>query len=327
MTSKDQLLTSLKEKRDDWVSGESLGQKMDMTRSAIWKHIHKLKEEGYVIESSRRKGYSLRDVPEILLKNEIQEGLNTKIIGKRDIYHHRLTDSTNVRAKYLADEGAAEGTVIIAEEQERGRGRRGRSWFSPEGKGIYVSIILRPRLAPSESPKLTLMAAVAVAETLLSLTSLDIRIKWPNDIMIHGRKLAGILTEVSTEMDAVEYVIIGLGLNVNIPYDLFPEDINDTATSIILETGRQFPRIRILKAYLEWLEKYYELFRKSGFDPVLKRWKELADIIGRQVRIDLVNQSHTGEVLNVDEDGVLVLKDSAGTLHRIFSGDVKLLNR
>ncbi|MCD6487049.1 MAG: biotin--[acetyl-CoA-carboxylase] ligase [Syntrophobacterales bacterium] len=327
MTSKDQLLASLKEKRDDWVSGEFLGQKMDMTRSAIWKHIHKLKEDGYVIESSRRKGYSLRDVPEILLKNEIQEGLNTEIIGRKDIYHHRLADSTNVRAKYLADEGAAEGTVIIAEEQEQGRGRRGRSWFSPEGKGIYVSIILRPGLAPSESPKLTLMAAVAVAEALLSLTSLDVRIKWPNDIMIHGRKLAGILTEISTEMDAVEYVIIGLGLNVNIPYDLFPTDISDMATSIILETGRQFPRIRILKAYLEWLEKYYELFMKSGFGSVLKRWKELSDIIGRQVRIDLVNQSHTGEVLDVDENGVLVLKDLAGTLHRIFSGDVKLLNR
>ncbi|MBW2650108.1 MAG: biotin--[acetyl-CoA-carboxylase] ligase [Deltaproteobacteria bacterium] len=326
MTSKDQLLASLKEKKDCWISGEFLGQKMDMTRSAIWKHIHKLKEEGYVIESSRRRGYSLRGVPEVLLKNEIQEGLNTGIIGKKDIYHHRLTDSTNVRAKYLADEGAAEGTVIIAEEQERGRGRKGRDWFSPEGKGIYVSIILRPGLAPSESPKLTLMTAVAVAEALLSLTSLDVRIKWPNDIMIRERKLAGILTEISTEMDAIEYVIIGLGLNVNIPYDLFPADISDTATSIILETGRQFPRIRLLKAYLEWLEKYYELFIKSGFSPVLKRWKELSDIIGRQVRIDLVNQSHTGEVLNVDENGVLVLKDSEGTLHRIFSGDVTLLN-
>ncbi len=327
MASKNRLLAILKERRDEWVSGESLGHEMDMTRSAVWKHIRTLREEGYLVESSRRRGYSLRDVPETLLQSEIQEGLNTEIIGKRGVYHYPLTDSTNIRAKGLADEGAAEGTVVIAEEQEQGRGRRGRSWFSPEEKGIYVSIILRPGLAPSESPKLTLMAAVAAADSLISLTSLDVRIKWPNDIIVHGRKLAGILTEVSAEMDDVNYVIIGLGVNVNIPYDLFPPDIGDTASSIILETGRQFPRIRILRAYLEWFEKYYALVRKSGFGPVLKRWKDLSDIIGRKVQIDLVHQSYAGEVLDVDENGVLVLEDSAGTLRRIFSGDVKLLNR
>jgi len=326
MNSKNRLLAILKAREDDWISGESLGHEMDMTRSAVWKHIHALREEGYLIESSRRRGYFLKDVPETLLQGEIQEGLNTEIIGKRGIFHHHLTDSTNIRAKSLADEGAEEGTVIIAEEQEQGRGRRGRRWFSPEGKGIYVSIILRPRLAPSESPKLTLMTAVAVADALISLTSLDIRIKWPNDIIVHGRKLAGILTEVSAEMDDVKYVIIGLGINVNIPNDLFPSDIGDTASSIILETGRKFPRIRILRAYLEWFEKYYALVRTSGFGPVLKRWKDLSDIIGRTVRIDLVHQSYTGEVLDVDENGVLVLEDSAGTLHRIFSGDVQILD-
>ncbi len=326
MAAKDRLLASLKKERDNWVSGESLGRKMGMTRSAIWKHINTLKKEGYAIESSRRKGYSLRDVPEILLKSEIREGLNTRIIGQREVYHQDIDDSTNIRAKHLAEKGSAEGTLVIAETQQLGKGRRGRHWFSPEGKGIYVSIILRPVLPPSESPKLTLMTAVAAAEALISSTSLDIRIKWPNDIMVRGRKLAGILTEVSTEMDKIEYVIIGLGLNVNIPHDLFPSDISDTATSIMLETGRPFSRIRILKFYLEWFERYYKLFSKSGFAPVLKRWKELSDIIGRRVRIDAVHQSHKGEVLDVDEDGVLVLRDSAGMLHRIFSGDVTLLN-
>lgn len=326
MSTKQQLLIHLKEGKGTWVSGESLASKMAVSRSAIWKHIGRLKEEGYVIESSRRKGYLLRQSSDLLLENEIHEGLNTSVFGKRGIRYFKHTDSTNSRAKLFASEGAPEGTLVVAEEQTGGRGRRGRTWFSPPGEGIYTSTIMRPSISPNEAPKLTLLASVAVAEALLSMTSLPITIKWPNDIIINGRKIAGILTEISTEMDRIDYVVIGVGINVNTPRKSLPPDIEETATSVLMETGKHFPRIALLRAYLEWLEIYYDIFRTKGFEPVMKRWKKLARIIGRHISVDLIDRVRIGEVLDVDKDGFLILREQDGTLERIISGDVTLIN-
>ena len=327
VSTKQQLLIHLKEGKGTWVSGESLARKMAISRTAVWKHIRTLRDEGYVIESSQKKGYLLRQSSDLLLENEIREGLNTSVLGKRGIHYFRQTDSTNNRAKLFASEGAPEGTLVVAEEQTRGRGRRGRQWFSPPGEGIYTSIILRPSISPNEAPKLTLMASVAVAEALLAMTSLAITIKWPNDILINGRKIAGILTEISTEMDRIDYVVIGVGINVNTPRKSLPPDIEDTATSVFMETGKPFPRIALLRAYLEWLEIYYEIFRTKGFEPVMKRWKSLAGIIGRHISVDLIDRVRTGEVLDVDKDGFLILRGQDGTIERIISGDVTLLHK
>jgi len=326
MSTKDQLLIGLKRRKGAWISGEALAQEMAISRSAVWKHICALKDEGYVVESSRKKGYLLRELSSLLLPNEIQEGLNTNVFGKRKIAYFTQTDSTNLRAKDLAHEGAPEGTVVVAEKQIQGRGRRGRSWFSPLGEGIYASIIMRPLISPNEAPGLTLMASVAVAEAIQTLTSLNVHIKWPNDIMIYGRKVAGILTEISTEMDRVDYVIVGLGMNVNISHENFPPDLRDKATSILMETGKTFPRVTLLRAYLEEHEKYYELFTLNGFGPVLNRWKQLADIIGRRITVDLMEHRYTGEVLDIDREGFLILRDHEGRMQRIISGDVTLLN-
>ncbi len=326
MSSKDQLLVYLKEEKGKWVSGESLSRKMAVTRSAVWKHIHRLKEEGYVIESSRKKGYFFRQSSDLLLAHEIREGLETRVFGRQDIVYFQETDSTNLRAKSLADRGAPEGTVVIAESQTEGRGRRGRTWFSPAGEGIYVSVILRPALSPNEASRLTLLAAVAAAETLLHLTSLNVRIKWPNDIMVRGKKLAGILTQVSTEMDAVDYIVVGLGINVNTPLKDFPDDLRSSATSIQAEMNGPFPRISLLRLYLERFEDRYEMFKQSGFQPILERWKELSDIIGKKIRVDLLNHHCMGEVLDIDQDGILILRDQDGTLQRILSGNVTLLD-
>jgi len=327
MSTRQQLLTYLKEGKGTWVSGESLADKMAVSRSAIWKHIRHLKEDGYVIDSSRRKGYLLRQSSALLLADEIKEGLHTSVFGRRGIVYFKETDSTNTRAKFMASDGAPEGTVVIAEEQTQGKGRRGRRWFSPPGEGIYASIILRPSISPHEAPRLTLLASVAVAEAILAMTSLQVNIKWPNDILINGRKVAGILTEISTEMDRIDYVIIGVGVNVNTPYASLPPDIKDIATSIVMETGKPFPRIALLRAYLEWLEMYYETFRTKGFEPVLNRWKILADIIGRRISVDLIDRVRTGEVLDIDKDGFLILREQDGTLERIISGDVTLLHK
>jgi BirA family biotin operon repressor/biotin-[acetyl-CoA-carboxylase] ligase len=327
MSTRQQLLIYLKEGKGTWVSGEFLAHKMAVSRSAVWKHIGSLKDDGYVIESARKKGYLLRQTSDLLLANEIREGLNTNVFGKGEIIYFRETDSTNVRAKYLAGDGAPEGTVVVAEKQTQGRGRKGRTWFSPSSEGIYTSIILRPPISPNEAPKLTLMASVAVAEALLSLTSLKINIKWPNDILINGRKVAGILTEISTDMDRIDYVVIGVGVNVNTPRQGLHPDIRQTATSILMETGKPFPRIALLRAYLEWLEIYYETFKTKGFDPILNRWKNLADIIGRRISVDLMDRVRVGEVLDIDKDGFLILHDREGSIERIISGDVTLLSQ
>jgi BirA family biotin operon repressor/biotin-[acetyl-CoA-carboxylase] ligase len=327
MSTRQQLLIYLKESKGTWVSGEFLAHKIAVSRSAVWKHIGSLKDDGYVIESSRKKGYLLCQISDLLLANEIREGLNTNVFGKGDIIYFRETDSTNARAKYLAGDGAPEGTLVVAEKQTDGRGRRGRSWFSPPGEGIYTSIVLRPPIPPNEAPKLTLLTSVALAEALLSLTSLKVNIKWPNDILINGRKAAGILTEISTEMDRIDYVIIGVGINVNTPCKGLPPDIAHTATSVLMETGRVFPRIVLLRAFLEWLEIYYETFKAKGFDPILNRWKHLADMIGQQISVDLMDSVRVGKVLDLDKDGFLILQDRRGIIERIISGDVTLLNQ
>ncbi len=325
MTTKNKLLSYLKEKRGAWVSGELLSNEMAVSRAAIWKHVRKLKEEGYVIESAPKKGYLLSRDSDLLLPNEIREGLGTRIFGKTDIHYFKEVDSTNMRAKDLAEGGAPEGDVIIAESQTAGRGRRGRSWFSSSGNGIYATLILRPAMPPIGAPRITLMTAVAVTEAILSLVKLDVKIKWPNDILVKGKKLAGILTEITTDMDAVNYIVVGLGLNVNTPFENFPKDIRNNATSIFIETGKQFSRIRLIRACLEQFEKYYEMFRENEFSPIMHRWKQLSGIVGQKIMVDVLGQNHMGEVVDIDDDGVLILKDEQDRLRRIFSGDVTLM--
>ncbi|RLC31866.1 MAG: biotin--[acetyl-CoA-carboxylase] ligase [Deltaproteobacteria bacterium] len=324
MPKKDRLLLYLKEKRDSWISGEMLSKEIGVSRSAVWKHIRRLKEDGYEILSSPKKGYLLRKDSELLLPNEIREGLRTRVLGKRQIHYLREVDSTNLKAKLLAEKGASEGTVVVAEEQSAGRGRRGRRWFSSPGNGIYMSLILRPSISPIGAPRITLMTAVAVAEALLAEVDLDVRIKWPNDLLVRGRKLVGILTEINTEMDAVNYIVVGIGMNVNTPAEDFPEEIREIATSIFRETGKRFSRIRLVKACLEQFETYYEMFKENRFPAIIRRWKELARIVGQRITVDVLGKEYAGQVVEIDADGVLILRDDRGGIHRIISGDVTL---
>ncbi len=324
MSTKDQLLLYLRKNQGNWVSGELISNNLSVSRAAIWKHIQKLKEEGYIIESAPKKGYLLSKDSDPITADEIRKGLCTKVFGKQNIIYLKETDSTNTRAKELAAEGAPEGTLVIAEKQTKGRGRRGRNWFSPPGDGIYISLILRPAISPGETPRITLMTAVVLAEALISLMKLKLSIKWPNDILVNGKKLAGILTEISTEMDAVNYIVVGLGLNVNTRFENFPQEIKKSATSILIETGNRAPRIKLIQKCLKLYEQYYDMFKKNNFEPIMNRWRELADIIGKQIKVDVIGKTHIGEVVDVDNDGVLILKDDQGMLQRIFSGDVTL---
>lgn len=323
-TTKYNLLLFLKKNQGKWVSGELISNNLAVSRAAIWKHIHKLKEEGYTIESAPKKGYLLSNASDLITADEIRENLCTKVFGRKNIICLKETDSTNTRAKELAAQGAPEGTLIIAEKQTNGRGRRGRSWFSPSGGGIYCSLILRPAMPPGKTPRITLMTAVVAANTLMSLIKLNLKIKWPNDILVNGRKLAGILTEISADMDSVNYIIVGLGLNVNNLFENSPQDIKKSATSILIETGNRVPRIKFIQNYLKLYEQYYDMFKKNNFKSIMNRWRELADILGKQIKVDVIGKTHIGEVMDVDNDGVLILKDDQGRLQRIFSGDVTL---
>jgi BirA family biotin operon repressor/biotin-[acetyl-CoA-carboxylase] ligase len=322
MTLKDQLLQHLKDKKGEWISGELLSNRMGVSRSAVWKQIAKLKKEGYTIKSSPKKGYLFKKASDKPLPNEIREGLETNILGRGEILYFETIDSTNKKASDLADGGAPEGTLVLSEAQTGGRGRKGRTWYSPPEGGIYISLILRPLVSPAEAPKFTLLTAVATAETVISLTRLNIHIKWPNDILINGKKLAGILTEMSTEMDAVNYIVVGLGLNVNT--SAFPAEIRDIATSLLIETGESFPRVILIQEYLKRYEAYYGIYKKTGFDPVINRWKDLSNIIGKKVEVEVIGNRFIGKALDIDGDGALILKDNQGGIHRIISGDVAL---
>jgi BirA family biotin operon repressor/biotin-[acetyl-CoA-carboxylase] ligase len=261
----------------------------------------------------------------LLTPGEISYGLNTIIFGKRDIIHYRETDSTNNRARDFAERDYPEGTLIIAEKQIAGRGRMGRRWHSPAGMGICMSIILRPLIPPGEAPLITLMTAVAVAETLSSLLQLHVRIKWPNDILVSDKKIAGILTEMNAERGSIHYIVLGLGMNVNTPLEVMPDDISTLATSVLIEIGKRFERAAIVRTFLEFFERYYQLLHSEGSEPILHRWKEFSGIIGQRIKVDAVNDTFVGKVVDIDRSGVLLLEDDAGEIQRIISGDVSLI--
>lgn len=325
--TKYKLLNCLKQASRQWVSGQQISRRLGITRAAIWKHIQTLKDEGHVIDAAPRKGYRLAKTADLLLAEEVRARLQTRVLGRPDVICLAQTDSTNLEAKRLAAKGAPEGTVVVADSQTSGRGRRGRSWFSPAGRNLYLSILLRPTMSPAQTPRLTLMAAVAAAQTLNRIAGLKAHIKWPNDILIGDKKVVGILTEISTEMDVVDYVVVGLGVNVNTTAADMPPDIRASATSIRAECGDRFSRTTLLCSLLHHFETCYDTLKQDGFKPIMALWRSMSDIIGQPVYVDMLNIRHTGIVEDVDDDGVLILKDEAGRRHRIFSGDVTRIRK
>lgn len=326
MSIKGTILTELRKHTGDWVSGELLSDTLNVTRSAVWKQIKILREEGYPIESLPKKGYRFLGPPDLLLPEEITAGLKTKVFGQKQNFYFKEIGSTNMEARHLAEMGYPEGTIVLAEKQTEGRGRRGRSWYSPSGEGIYVSLLLRPKIVSNEAPKIPLVTAVAVAAALKSwIENLPLQIKWPNDILVNGKKLGGILAEVSTDMEVINYVIVGIGLNVNTPGESFPPELREIATSILIATGKSCLRIRILQNILESFEKYYSFLQEGNFGRVLQKLDEFSVIKGASVRLDTAKGSITGKVLDIDDDGFLIVRDYNGTIHRVLSGDVSII--
>lgn len=305
------------EKKGSYVSGEEISKELDISRAAIWKHIKKLRELGYEIESKTNEGYKLIRSPDNQIQYELERLLDTKIIGKKIIYLEEV-DSTNNRAKQIALE-EKDGTVIISKRQTSGRGRRGRSWESPEG-GIAISFILKPDVPPEKSPQMTLISSLAVVETLnLNYPKLNAKIKWPNDILISQKKLSGILTELSADMEKINYVVVGVGININ----SIPKDLPENATSLLVETKEQIPIKQFLKSFFEHYDKLYDEYLNGGIAEIIKRWKKNSDTIGKKVKIIGINENYEGVAKDIDENGALILKTDEKEI-KVYSGDVSL---
>ena len=322
---RSQILNLLKQAGDNFLSGEYLAETLNVSRTAIWKHIKALRDSGYDIESVPRNGYRLLHSPDLLSAEEVKNSLSTKILGS-DIKYFTTTDSTNNQAKKLALDGAVDGTIVISEEQNGGRGRLSRSFFCPKYKGIWFSVILRPDFLPQEAPKCTLMAAVAVTKAIYDVTGVKVGIKWPNDILYNGKKLVGILTEMSAEMERINYIVLGIGIDVNISVEETPEDIRDIMTSLSQITGKKVSRLELLNKLLYHLEQLYIMAQKQSFAPILDEWRKYSITLNQEIKVISGNDVTYGEAVDIDDDGALLVKIN-GQIKRVLAGDVSIRPR
>lgn len=319
------ILNVLRDSGDLYISGEELCKFSGVSRAAIWKRIEKLREEGYDIEASPHLGYRLIGIPDLLIPSEVKWKLRTRYLG-REIISYRRVDSTNAIAYELAEHGLAEGAVIFAEEQVRGKGRQGRAWQSPSGSGIYMSCVLKPHMTPNEIPKITLVAAVAAARAIRDFTGLDAKIKWPNDILINGKKVCGILTEMKAEQDRIDFIILGIGINVNTKAKDLPRGASSLREELrISGESDNISRVGLAKKMLEMMEEYYNLLKNKGSGSIIEEWRELSAMLGSRVRISLRDRTFDAQAHNIDPDGALVVRLDSGILEKISSGDVVMV--
>ncbi|HWJ80457.1 MAG TPA: biotin--[acetyl-CoA-carboxylase] ligase [Niallia sp.] len=317
------LMEAFTNRPDDYVSGQELATLLGCSRTAIWKHIEGLRKDGFILEAVRKKGYRIIGVPEKIVSDRILFGLNTSFVGKK-IHFEESVQSTQTIAQKLALDGAQEGTLVIAEEQLGGRGRFERNWYSPKYKGIWMSLILRPNISMIKAPQLTLLTAVAVVQGIQEVTGVQTDIKWPNDLLINGKKVTGILTELQADSDRIHSLIIGIGININQQLEDYPRELQDIATSLYIETKTSWDRSTIIQAIMEQLEKLYLLYLDKGFYPIKLLWESYAISIGKKVIAKTPNKSVKGTAKGITEEGVLLLEDETGTIHSIYSADILL---
>jgi len=319
------ILAALRAAGTGSVSGAELAQRLGVSRAAIWARIEELRALGYDIAASPHDGYRLVSAPDVLHADDLLARLGkTRVIG-RNLHVFRETASTNDSVEKLARDGVREGVVVFAEAQTRGRGRLGRRWVSPPGKGLWFSVLLRPALRPDEVTRLTILAANALVRTLRTHTGLHPAVKWPNDVLLRGRKVAGILTELSAEVDRVQHVVLGIGVDVNLaPHD-FPADLRKTATSLRSECGRTCDRAALAVALLRELDRDYERLAAGEFEAIATEWEAACTTLGRDVQIRVGDRRLAGRAEALDPDGALLVRTEHGRLERVTGGDLTLL--
>ena len=318
---KTEILKLLKES-DGYLSGQELCDSLGVSRTAVWKVIKQLREEGYRIDAVQNRGYRLVLSADVITEAELRSQLEDGLAGSHLEYHEEL-DSTNNRAKRLGEEGAPDGTLVTADYQTAGKGRRGRGWVSERGTGIWMSLLLRPDVPPSSASMLTLVAAMAVVKGIKEATGLDSGIKWPNDIVMNGKKICGILTEMSAELEHIHYVVIGIGINANIRE--FPEEIREKATSLYLESGETVVRSRVIAAVMKAMNQYYRVFVDHGdLTGFLEEYEEHLVNRGREVVVLAPGGEYQGISLGIDKTGELLVQLKDGTVNHVVSGEVSV---
>lgn len=321
----DSLLDILLQRPDEFVSGEEISKRLEISRTAVWKQVNKLRNAGYEFEAVPHKGYRMIKKPDQLDMVTLMNNLNTKVMGCR-IKVLKSTISTQDDARKMAEEGASEGTLVVAEEQTGGKGRMGRKWFSPYGKGIWMSIILRPQQPLQFTPQLTLLTGVAVCRAIRKITHLDVGIKWPNDILINDRKICGILLESAAEDEVVRYCIAGIGISANLDHEDFPAELQSIGTSLKIQSGVAVDRTVLIASIMEELETLYELYRLNGFQPIASLWEASSVTLHHQVVVNTFQGHIEGIARGLDLSGALLVETVSGELVPVISGDVNRIN-
>ena len=314
------VLYALKANPDEFVSGEELSRLSGVSRTTVWKGIEKLRAEGYQISAQPHRGYQLVKTPDRLTAQELRWNLKTRAVGCR-VHAYESTDSTMDLSHRLAASGEPEGSVVITELQNKGRGRMGRVWASPRGTGLYFSILFRPKLPVSRVPHLTLVAAVAVADAIGITTGLRPDLKWPNDLLIDGKKICGILTELNAEINRVNYVVLGVGINVNTPKSALPAH----ATSLKEQAGEKIDRLALARVLFQQIDQRYHQFLDGDWEPILEAWRSHARFLGSRVRVALEGRVIDGQALDIDSDGALLVRADTGIVESISAGEVLLV--
>ena len=318
---KAEILTLLRERRD-YVSGQELCERFGVSRTAVWKAIGQLKKEGYDIEAIRNKGYCLRPEEEVFGQHELESRMNTRWAGRPVLFHRELS-STNLQAKLDAENGAAQGTLLVADKQTAGRGRRGRTWSSPEGTNAYFTLILKPEFHVELASMITLGMGIAVADGIRETCQAQAYIKWPNDIVINGKKVCGMLAEMSVERDYIHYVVMGVGINVGLQE--FPPEITNMATCLEAECGYKVSRATLIANVMSKFEAYYEIFRKEGsLKGLRERYNSLLINQGREVRVLAPKAEFQGVSRGINEAGELLVELEDGTVTEVYAGEVSV---
>jgi len=303
----------------DFISGELISKKFNISRTAVWKKIQNLKKLGYNIESVKNRGYRLISKPDIPLSEEVLFELNTNIVGK-NVHYFRSLESTNLFAKELIKKNAEEGTIVVADIQTKGRGRKDRSWFSPEG-GLWFSVILYPNIPTQYAMLITMATSISIVQAIKELTGLSAVIKWPNDLLLEGKKICGILTELDAELDRINYSVVGVGINVN---NVLEDELCNKANSIFNIYNSKISRVDLLRLIIKYLDVNYAKLISNDYNYIRELWFENTDIIGRNVRLKLEKYEIEGIVIDIDDTGALILENIDKKI-KIVSGDLEFI--
>lgn len=318
---KEEILRLLRS-ADGYISGQELCNRFGVSRTAVWKTINQLKEAGYEIEAQQNKGYRLMAAPDLMTEAEIKSLMHTDWVAKEVLYFDTI-DSTNTKAQELAEKGYPSGTLVVADKQESGKGRRGRSWVSPSGTGIFMTLMIKPDINPNNASMLTLVAALAVAKAITSVTGEEALIKWPNDIVVNSKKVCGILTEMNAQFDYINHIVVGIGINVH--NESFPEEISQMASSLMIEAGgKRFHRAQIIAETMSYFEQYYDTFLKTqDLSALVREYDELLVNMNKAVRVLDPKEPFDGKAMGITPKGELIV-DTWESRKLVSSGEVSV---